>query len=173
MVCSSWFSLFFSFLTPFLCAANYNEETQQLKRAAANQMCVCPATFLKLLWAGGCGSGNTSVHLWSRRQSVVVSRESGRAYFSSLSPPVSLFIPQFYVCYLWFFWPVFPPPSSVSSIHSLFLFCFLLSASMTHFLGLGPINHRVVGRGCLPFLPGCPSSSKQVIESEKGSRSQQ
>lgn len=38
----------------------------------------------------------------------------------------------------------------------LFSFLFLLSASMTHFLGLGPINHRVVGRGRLPSCLAAP-----------------
>lgn len=141
-------------------------------------MHVCPATFQMLqTWprGGGCGSGKASVHLLSGRQSVVVraSLEDGRSLFLSPSPPVSPHVMSVTFVFrgLYFHLPLLCHPS----LHFFFPSSFLplLSASMTHFLGPGPINHRVVGRGSLPFLPGCPSSSKQVIESERGSRSQQ
>lgn len=107
----------------------------QPKRAATDLMHVCPATFQMLqTWpqGGGCGSGKASVHLLSGRQSVVVqaSLEDGRNLFLSPPPPVSLFIPPCYVCYLCFPWPVFSPPSSVSSIASFFLSLFLHSSAL-------------------------------------------
>lgn len=137
---------------------------------ATNLMHVCPDTFQMLqTWpqGGGRGSGNASVHLLSGRQ---VSQwwcrpvwRMGGAYFFLLlllcpySPPHVMSV-TFVFLGLYFHLPPLCHPSLPFFFPSSCLP--LLSASMTHFLGPGPINHRVVGRGSLPSLPGCPSSSK-------------
>lgn len=104
----------------------------QRRDAATNLMHVCPATFQMLqTWprggGGGCGSFRPPVE-W-KTVSGGAGQFGGWAELISFSFS-SCVPPPCYVCYLCFPWPVFSPPSSVSSIASPFLSLFLPSFAL-------------------------------------------